>query len=38
MRSLPPHEIRNRHFDALTRDEDLLWLGQNTNHLPPPAP
>jgi aspartate/methionine/tyrosine aminotransferase len=33
--ALPAHEIRNRHFDALTREEGLLWLGQNTNHLPP---
>lgn len=32
---LPVHEVRNRHFDALTREEGLMWLGQNTNHLPP---
>ncbi len=35
MDGLPLHEIRNRHFDALSRDDGLLWLGQNTNHLPP---
>ncbi len=29
------HEARNRHFEALTQQPDLLWLGQNTNHLPP---
>jgi aspartate/methionine/tyrosine aminotransferase len=28
------HEARNRHFEALTQQPDLLWLGQNTNHLP----
>jgi aspartate/methionine/tyrosine aminotransferase len=33
--TLPAHEIRNRYFDALSRDEGLVWLGQNTNHLPP---
>jgi aspartate/methionine/tyrosine aminotransferase len=32
---LPAHEQRNRHFDALAGDPRLLWLGQNTNHLPP---
>ena len=35
MTALPPHELRNRHFDALAKDANLLWLGQNTNHLPP---
>lgn len=29
------HEERNRYFEGLTQDKDLLWLGQNTNHLPP---
>jgi aspartate/methionine/tyrosine aminotransferase len=35
MNTLPAHEQRNRHFDALAQDARLLWLGQNTNHLPP---
>lgn len=35
MSDLPQHEVRNRHFDALSRDAELMWLGQNTNHLPP---
>ena len=25
---------RNAHFDRLFATENLLWLGQNTNHLP----
>lgn len=25
---------RNRYFDALCADPDLMWLGQNTNHVP----
>lgn len=29
------HEERNRYFEGLTQDRNLLWLGQNTNHLPP---
>lgn len=28
-------EIRNRHFDKLFNTPGLMWLGQNTNHLPP---
>jgi histidinol-phosphate aminotransferase len=27
-------EQRNAHFDRLFATKDLLWLGQNTNHLP----
>lgn len=27
-------EIRNRHFDALFSRADLIWMGQNTNHIP----
>jgi histidinol-phosphate aminotransferase len=27
-------EIRNRHFDALFSRADLVWMGQNTNHIP----
>lgn len=26
--------IRNRYFDALCADKSLLWMGQNTNHIP----
>ncbi|QEW22361.1 Aspartate aminotransferase [Marinibacterium anthonyi] len=27
-------EIRNRYFDTLFSDEKLIWMGQNTNHIP----
>ena len=27
-------EIRNRYFDTLFADEKLIWMGQNTNHIP----
>jgi aspartate/methionine/tyrosine aminotransferase len=27
-------EIRNRHFDRLFQRADLMWMGQNTNHIP----
>lgn len=27
-------EIRNRYFDRLFSDENLVWMGQNTNHIP----
>lgn len=27
-------EIRNRHFDRLFSRPDLIWMGQNTNHIP----
>ena len=27
-------EIRNRHFDRLFSDPGLMWMGQNTNHIP----
>ena len=27
-------EIRNRHFDRLFSDPGLMWMGQNTNHVP----
>ena len=27
-------EIRNRHFDALFSRAELIWMGQNTNHIP----
>jgi histidinol-phosphate aminotransferase len=27
-------EIRNRHFDRLFEQRDLMWMGQNTNHIP----
>jgi len=27
-------EVRNRHFDRLFNNRALMWLGQNTNHLP----
>ena len=30
-------EQRNRHFDALAANPDLIWLGQNTNHYEPSA-
>lgn len=26
--------IRNRYFDSLCADKGLLWMGQNTNHIP----
>ncbi|WP_160119577.1 pyridoxal phosphate-dependent aminotransferase [Rhodovarius lipocyclicus] len=26
--------IRNRYFDELTSTPDLVWMGQNTNHIP----
>jgi len=26
--------IRNRYFDELTSTPDLIWMGQNTNHIP----
>lgn len=29
-------ERRNAYFDRLTAQSGLRWLGQNTNHLPPP--
>jgi len=27
-------DIRNRHFDRLFSRPDLMWMGQNTNHIP----
>jgi aspartate/methionine/tyrosine aminotransferase len=27
-------EIRNRYFDSLFSNPELMWLGQNTNHFP----
>lgn len=27
-------ETRNRYFDALANTPDLIWMGQNTNHIP----
>jgi len=27
-------ELRNRYFDTLFSNPDLMWLGQNTNHFP----
>lgn len=27
-------DMRNRYFDSLCADKDLLWMGQNTNHIP----
>lgn len=27
-------ELRNRFFDSLFSDEKLIWMGQNTNHIP----
>lgn len=27
-------ELRNRYFDTLFSDEKLIWMGQNTNHIP----
>jgi histidinol-phosphate/aromatic aminotransferase/cobyric acid decarboxylase-like protein len=29
------HEMRNRFFDELCSDKDLMWMGQNTNHFDP---
>ena len=29
-----PFQKRNKHFEALVADSDLIWMGQNTNHLP----
>ena len=29
-------EIKNAYFDKLSRNPNLRWLGQNTNHLPLP--
>nr|WP_299742507.1 pyridoxal phosphate-dependent aminotransferase [Devosia sp.] len=36
MRRLPMRnfDIRNAHFDRLVANEDLRWMGQNTNHVP----
>ncbi len=31
---MEPYEARNRHFEALADDPNLIWMGQNTNHLP----
>lgn len=31
---MQPYQERNRHFEALVADPDLIWMGQNTNHLP----
>ncbi len=31
---MQPYQDRNRHFEALIADPDLIWMGQNTNHLP----
>ena len=28
-------ELRNRFFDGLCKNSDLMWLGQNTNHFEP---
>lgn len=28
----PAFQQRNRHFNALCSDPDLMWMGQNTNH------
>lgn len=30
----PLFQQRNRYFDALCADPELMWMGQNTNHLP----
>ena len=29
-----PFQKRNKHFEALVANPDLIWMGQNTNHLP----
>lgn len=31
---MEPYQLRNRHFEALFADPELIWMGQNTNHLP----
>ena len=31
-------ETRNRYFDSLFANRELRWMGQNTNHIPLPAP
>ena len=31
-------ETRNRYFDSLFANRELWWMGQNTNHIPLPAP
>ena len=28
------YQKRNRHFEALVANRELIWMGQNTNHLP----
>ena len=27
-------ELRNQYFDQLSQDDQLIWMGQNTNHIP----
>ena len=31
---MEPYQRRNRHFEDLTARRGLVWMGQNTNHLP----
>lgn len=31
---MQPYQKRNRHFESLVSNPDLIWMGQNTNHLP----
>ncbi len=31
---MEPYQRRNQHFEELFANPDLLWMGQNTNHLP----
>ncbi len=31
---LQPYQLRSNHFEELFANPDLIWMGQNTNHLP----
>jgi len=31
---MEPYQRRNRHFEELVARPGLIWMGQNTNHLP----
>lgn len=31
---MEPYQLRNRHFESLFDNPELIWMGQNTNHLP----
>ena len=33
---MEPYQRRNQHFRELFANPDLLWMGQNTNHLATP--